>query len=151
MSAVGPMKVLKVLLLATNPLTLNCRTPFLNALKMKFPSPPIASKSTDVKLNAPPPTILISSRLGCVAGLPAGRRANMLGVGLPTPWSSKKLPTMAQRKTAQFNMRMDPELKEVAEKAAAADRRSLSSLIEKLLGCRVHGFFKPERKTRRHD
>ena len=40
---------------------------------------------------------------------------------------------MAQRKTAQFNMRMDPELKEVAEKAAAADRRSLSSLIEKLL------------------
>ena len=47
---------------------------------------------------------------------------------------------MAQRKTAQFNMRMDPELKEVAEKAAAADRRSLSSLIEKLLEdyCRVH-------------
>ena len=41
---------------------------------------------------------------------------------------------MVQRKTTQFNMRMDPELKEVAEKAAAADRRSLSSLIEKLLG-----------------
>jgi hypothetical protein len=40
---------------------------------------------------------------------------------------------MAQRKTTQFNMRMDPELKEVAEKAAAADRGSLSSLIEKLL------------------
>jgi predicted HicB family RNase H-like nuclease len=60
---------------------------------------------------------------------------------------------MAQRKTAQFNMRMDPELKELAEKAAAADRRSLSSLIEKLLEdyCRVHGFFKPERKTRRQD
>ena len=60
---------------------------------------------------------------------------------------------MAQRKTTQFNMRMDPELKEVAEKAAAADRRSLSSLIEKLREeyCRVHGFFKPERKTRRHD
>jgi predicted HicB family RNase H-like nuclease len=37
---------------------------------------------------------------------------------------------MAKRKTTQFNMRMDPELKEVAEKAAAADRRSLSSLIE---------------------
>jgi hypothetical protein len=46
---------------------------------------------------------------------------------------------MAQRKTAQFNMRMDPDLKEVAEKAAAADRRSLSSLIEKLLEdyCRI--------------
>jgi predicted HicB family RNase H-like nuclease len=60
---------------------------------------------------------------------------------------------MVQRKTTQFNMRMDPELKEVAEKAAAADRRSLASLVEKLLEdyCRGHGFLKPERKTRRHD
>jgi predicted HicB family RNase H-like nuclease len=57
---------------------------------------------------------------------------------------------LVQRKTTQFNMRMDPELKEVAEKAAAADGRSLASLIEKLLEdyCRVHGF-KTERKTRR--
>jgi predicted HicB family RNase H-like nuclease len=60
---------------------------------------------------------------------------------------------MVQRKTTQFNMRMDPELKEVAEKAAAADRRSLASLVEKLLEdyCRGHGLLKPERKTRRHD
>ena len=60
---------------------------------------------------------------------------------------------MAQRKTTQFNMRMDPELKEVAEKAAAADRRSLSSLIEKLLEdyCRAQGLIRPERKTRRND
>jgi predicted HicB family RNase H-like nuclease len=58
---------------------------------------------------------------------------------------------MVQRKTTQFNMRMDPELKEVAEKAAAADRRSLASLIEKLLEdyCRERGFLKPERKARR--
>ena len=60
---------------------------------------------------------------------------------------------MVQRKTTQFNMRMDPELKEVAEKAAAVDRRSLASLIEKLLEdyCRVHGFLKPERKARRRE
>jgi predicted HicB family RNase H-like nuclease len=58
---------------------------------------------------------------------------------------------MVQRKTTQFNMRMDPELKEAAEKAAAADRRSLASLIEKLLEdyCRAHTFLKPERKITR--
>jgi hypothetical protein len=55
---------------------------------------------------------------------------------------------MVQRKTAQFNMRIDPELKEAAERAAADDRRSLSSLIEKLLidYCRDRGFLKPERR-----
>ena len=60
---------------------------------------------------------------------------------------------MVQRKTAQFNMRMDPDLKEVAEKAAAADRRSLSSLIENCWRTTAWftAFFKPERKTRRHD
>ena len=30
---------------------------------------------------------------------------------------------MTQRKSAQFNMRMDPELKAAAEKAAADERR----------------------------
>jgi len=41
---------------------------------------------------------------------------------------------MTQRnKTAQVNLRMMPALKEAAEKAAAADHRSLTSLIEKLL------------------
>jgi hypothetical protein len=38
-----------------------------------------------------------------------------------------------QRKTTQFTMRMDPEVKEPAEQAAALDRRSLASLIEILL------------------
>jgi len=53
-------------------------------------------------------------------------------------------------------MRMDPVLKEAAEKAAADDRRSLSSLIEKLLTdyCRARGFLDkegrlPKRPSRR--
>ncbi len=41
--------------------------------------------------------------------------------------------TTQRNKTAQVNLRMMPELKEAAEKAAAADHRSLTSLIEKLL------------------
>jgi hypothetical protein len=36
-------------------------------------------------------------------------------------------------KTAQVNLRLMPEMKAAAEKAAADDRRSLTSLIEKLL------------------
>jgi hypothetical protein len=41
---------------------------------------------------------------------------------------------MVQRlKTATLNLRIDPKLKEAADKAAADDRRSLTSLIEKLL------------------
>jgi hypothetical protein len=53
---------------------------------------------------------------------------------------------MIQRRSTQFNMRIDPELKKAAEKAAADDRRSVASLIEKLLTdyCRERGFFKPE-------
>jgi hypothetical protein len=39
----------------------------------------------------------------------------------------------ARQKTAQVNLRIRPELKEAAEKAAAADNRSLTSLVEKLL------------------
>ena len=48
---------------------------------------------------------------------------------------------MAQRKTTQFTMRMDPEVKEAAERGAADDRRSLSSLIEILLiqYCKARG------------
>jgi hypothetical protein len=38
-----------------------------------------------------------------------------------------------RRKTAHFSLRLDPKLKQAAEKAAAADRRSLSSLTEVLL------------------
>ena len=37
------------------------------------------------------------------------------------------------RKTANFNLRMDPKLKAAAEKAAAEDRRSPSSLTAVLL------------------
>jgi hypothetical protein len=53
--------------------------------------------------------------------------------------------------TAQFTMRIDPELKEAAERAAADDRRSLSSLIEKLLTdyCRDQGLLRPERRPRK--
>lgn len=41
---------------------------------------------------------------------------------------------MAERiKSATLSLRIDPELKRAAEKAAAADQRSLTSLIEKLL------------------
>lgn len=36
-------------------------------------------------------------------------------------------------KTAQVNLRLQPGLKTAAEQAAAADHRSLTSLIEKLL------------------
>jgi hypothetical protein len=36
-------------------------------------------------------------------------------------------------KTAQVNFRIEPQLKLAAEKAAAEDNRSLTSLIEKLL------------------
>jgi hypothetical protein len=36
-------------------------------------------------------------------------------------------------KTAQVNLRLEPSLKVAAEKAAKADRRSLTSYIEKLI------------------
>ncbi len=36
-------------------------------------------------------------------------------------------------KTAQVNLRIDPELKALADKAARDDSRSLTSLVEKLL------------------
>jgi len=40
---------------------------------------------------------------------------------------------MAENKTSQVNLRLQPALKEAAERAAAQDHRSLTSLIEKLL------------------
>jgi hypothetical protein len=48
----------------------------------------------------------------------------------------KPLSTQTERrtKTAQVNLRLLPEMKDAAERAAADDRRSLTSLIEKLLG-----------------
>jgi hypothetical protein len=54
--------------------------------------------------------------------------------------------TMAEKrlKTAQVNLRMDPKLKALADKAASDDQRSLTSLIEKLLAdyLRQHGYLK---------
>ena len=41
--------------------------------------------------------------------------------------------TEKRLKTAQVNLRIDPKLKAAAEKAAAEDNRSLTSLVEKLL------------------
>lgn len=38
-----------------------------------------------------------------------------------------------ETKSAQVNLRLQPSLKNAAEKAAADDTRSLTSLIEKLL------------------
>jgi hypothetical protein len=38
-----------------------------------------------------------------------------------------------EMKTAQVNLRVSPSLKAAAQKAAADDHRSLTSLIEKLL------------------
>lgn len=58
---------------------------------------------------------------------------------------------MIQRRSAQLNMRIDPVLKEAAEEAAADDRRSLSSLIEKLLTdyCREHGYLEDAASRKR--
>lgn len=38
-----------------------------------------------------------------------------------------------RNKTAQVNLRIYPELKDAADKAAADDNRTLTSLVEKLL------------------
>jgi len=38
-----------------------------------------------------------------------------------------------RRKTATLNLRIDPELKAAADRAADVERRSLTSLVEKLL------------------
>lgn len=49
-----------------------------------------------------------------------------------------------RKKTATLNLRIDPPLKNASEKAAAADGRSLTNLVEKLLTdyCKNHGFLK---------
>jgi hypothetical protein len=52
-------------------------------------------------------------------------------------------------KDATLHMKIDAMLKAAAEKAAADDHRSLTSLVEKLLSdyCRERGFLKPRRKS----
>jgi predicted HicB family RNase H-like nuclease len=51
---------------------------------------------------------------------------------------------MSPNKTAILALRIEPELKKAATKAAKADQRSLTSLIEKLLSdyCKKEGFLK---------
>jgi predicted HicB family RNase H-like nuclease len=58
---------------------------------------------------------------------------------------------MRQRKTANFNLRMDPKLKADAEKAAAEDRRSLASLTAALLArhCKEREQDSPKRGGRK--
>jgi predicted HicB family RNase H-like nuclease len=48
-------------------------------------------------------------------------------------YMAKKTQPQHRNKTATLNLRVDPKLKDAAEEAAAKDRRSLTSLIEKLL------------------
>jgi predicted HicB family RNase H-like nuclease len=50
----------------------------------------------------------------------------------------------AETESAQLLARIQPSLKAAAEKAAAADRRSLSSLVQKLLAddLRRNGYLK---------
>jgi uncharacterized protein (DUF1778 family) len=47
-------------------------------------------------------------------------------------------------KTATLNFRVPPYLKAALERAAAADNRSLTGLVEKLIidHCKKHGFLK---------
>lgn len=53
-----------------------------------------------------------------------------------------------ETKTAQVNLRLQPSLKEAAERAAADDQRSLTSLIEKLLvdHLRARGYLEAARQ-----
>jgi hypothetical protein len=48
---------------------------------------------------------------------------------------------MAREKTAAINIRVEPWIKEAAERATKADRRSLTTFIEKLIEdhLREHG------------
>jgi hypothetical protein len=52
-------------------------------------------------------------------------------------------------KTTEVNIRMTPELKRAARKAAELDQRTLSGLIERLLTehCRQVGTLKRERRS----
>jgi hypothetical protein len=53
-------------------------------------------------------------------------------------------------KTAQLGLYISEELKEAALRAAAADQRTLTSLIEMLLTrhCQQHGFLPAEKKPK---
>ena len=55
-----------------------------------------------------------------------------------------------RKKTATLNLRIAPEIKDAAERAAADDHRSLTSLVEKLLAehCRARGYLPKEQAAR---
>jgi hypothetical protein len=57
-----------------------------------------------------------------------GNKAIADDMPLSTSWRY-----MAREKTAIINVRVEPWIKEAAERAAKADHRTLTSLIEKLL------------------
>jgi hypothetical protein len=57
--------------------------------------------------------------------------------------------TVKRLKTAQVNLRIDPGLKAAAEQAAAADHRTLTSLIEKLLLDHIKAQRPAKRRPRR--
>lgn len=61
--------------------------------------------------------------------------------------SRHSLDTMAKRlKSAALSIYITPELKAAAEKTAAADQRSLTSLVEKLLtdAAKAAGYWPPK-------
>ena len=55
---------------------------------------------------------------------------------------------MPRDKSATLSLRLNPQIKELAFKAAAADQRSLTSLIEKLLveHLKANGYLPKEEK-----
>ena len=52
---------------------------------------------------------------------------------------------MAQKKAAALGIRLDPEIKEALARAAEADRRTVSSMAEKILAdwLKERGYLKP--------
>jgi hypothetical protein len=67
-----------------------------------------------------------------------------------TPVKRSSLEDVGMARTANIGVRVEPALKEAAEKAAAADHRSVASLLEKLLTeyLEQNGFVGPPRSSR---
>jgi hypothetical protein len=76
----------------------------------------------------------IKVRSGSVLTHPVGPLAKQDTVFIMASMKDVKTVSIQKRnKTAQVNLRIAPELKAAADKAAADDQRSLTSLVEKLL------------------
>lgn len=58
--------------------------------------------------------------------------------------------SVKRQKTATLNLRIDPQIKAAAERLAADDQRSVTSLVEKLLtdAARTAGYWPPKRKAK---